>query len=235
MSRELCRVGEIEYREYNEPHWRLLRDKRGRAYHLASPLLDKGFKVYMYGSLARGDVNPSSDVDLIIFNPVNPVIVLTSLSNSGLVWRRIYIVQATPFHTPKLYIWFDELGKEVISFPLSELSSMESDFFRFGGLLNVEDYVSGLRVPGVDKRLMFIKPVEGGHTGICIIGREGWVAGELGISESVVRERVAVLSRRRRHGRTGVFIEYEVTGDVMEAIEHLARKNEFFAKKIGFQ
>lgn len=230
----MCRIGEIEYREYDESHWMLLRDKRWRAHHLAKPLLDKGFNVYMYGSLARGDINLGSDIDLIILNPVNPVIVLTCFSNSGLMWRRIYIIQATPSHIPKVYIWFDDLGKEVISFPLSELSSRESDFFRFGGLLDVRDYGSDHRVPGVDKRLMFIKPIEKGHTGICIIGREGWVAGELGISESVVRERVSVLSRRRRHGRTGVFIEYEVMGDIMEAIEYLARENEFFAKKIGF-
>ncbi len=224
----------MEYREYSDDVWAILKRKRMRAFSLAGPLIRKGIRVFMYGSLARGDVSHSSDIDLIVLNPVNPVIVLSSYSDLGFGWRRIFIVQATPSHTPKVYIWFDEEGYEVISFPLSRLSSRESEFFKFGGLLEVMEDNFDIRVMGVDKRLMLIRPREGGHVGICIVGREGWAAGELGISEAVVRERVNVLSRRARHGRTGVFLEYEVVGDVMDAIDKLAKENEFFRRKIGF-
>jgi len=233
MNRELCRPGEIEYKKYSDEHWDVLRSKRRRAVELSRPLMERGIKVYMYGSLARGDVKLSSDVDLIILNPINPAIILSYYSESGMGWRRIYIVQATPSHTPKVYIWFDDEGKEVVSFPLAILGSRESEFFKFGGLLEVNNPESRARVGGVDKRLMYIRPTDVGHVGMCILGREGWVAGELGVSEAIVRERVNVLSRRARHGRTGVFLEYEVTGDIMEAIEALAKRNEFFAKKLG--
>jgi len=233
MSREICRPGMIEYREYRDSDWRLLKIKRARAIELARPLFSKGIKVYIYGSLARGDVKHDSDVDLIVLKPVNPVIIVTAYNSWGIRINRTFIVQATPSHTPKVYLWFDDDGKEVVSFPLAELGSRESEFFRFGGLLEAVDGLGLERVPGVDKRLMFIQPTDYGHMGICILGREGWVAGELGVSESLVRERVSVLTRRSRHGRTGVFLEYEVTGDIMDEIKHLSRVNEFFAKKVG--
>jgi len=66
---------------------------------------------------------------------------------------------------------------------------------------------AGLRVPGVDKRLMLIEPTPGGHVESHVAGREGEVAKLLGVGINIVLERVRTLERRRRVGRTGVYLK----------------------------
>ena len=76
-------------------------------------------------------------------------------------------------------------------------------------------------------------PTEYGHRAECILGKEGLVASLLGVSESLVKERIAVLTKREAHGRTGVFLEYEFDGDTLETISYLSRINKFFKRRIG--
>ena len=196
-------------------------------------LYKKGFSPYVYGSLARGDVDENSDIDIIVLLPVNPTLIVSLYQWEGIEIIKKVIVQATPSYTPKLYLWFDVKGKEVVSMPLSKLRSREMEFYKFGGLLSFGKVSSDNRVLGVDKRLMLIKPTEEGHIGECIIGREGYVASLLDISESIVKERVNVLLRRNKYGRTGVFLEYEVDRDITDAITSLMRENKFFRRMMN--
>ncbi len=229
---KICQKGEVEYIKYESIRFKLLSKFRSRAKFLMTPLYRRGLFPYIYGSLARGDVNKNSDIDIIVFQPVNPALPISMYDLENIDIVKKVIVQATPSYTPKLYLWFDAEGKEVISFPLSKLRSRESEFYRFGGLLSFKDVTSNKRVPGVDKRLMLIKPVEKGHIGECILGREGYVSRILDISEAIVRERVTILTKREAYGRTGVFLGYEVIDDVIDAINTLMKRNSFFRRMI---
>ena len=233
-SYRICKEGSVENIIYTVDRFSLLRRLRDDAVRLMVPLVENGLKPYTYGSLARGDVDRDSDIDIVILNPINPAVVESMFQIYSLGIFKKVIVQATPTYTPKLYLWFDVEGKRVVSFPLARLRPRELEFYRFGGILDFEGVKSDARVPGVDKRLMLIIPTDDGHRGECIIGREGYVSRLLGVSESLVRERVSVLSRRELHGRTGVFIEYEVEGDVLEAIRFLSKQNKFFRRMVGF-
>jgi hypothetical protein len=70
----------------------------------------------------------------------------------------------------------------------------------------LEGLREGKRVAGVDKRLMLIQPTPHGHVEMSVIGREEEVAGVLGVSPDIVRERVQVLTKRAESGHTGLFI-----------------------------
>ena len=70
-----------------------------------------------------------------------------------------------------------------------------------------------MRVHGVDKRLMLIEPTPEGHIESGIVEREEAVARLLGISLNTVYDRVRALLRRDKVGRTGVFIERELSPD----------------------
>ena len=53
--------------------------------------------------------------------------------------------------------------KITVTFPLMEMRRVEREFYRFGGEANLSQLKAGIRVPGVDKRLMLIEPTEKGH------------------------------------------------------------------------
>ena len=91
----------------------------------------------------------------------------------------------------------------------------------------MKDLKKGLRVPGIDKRLMLIEPTHAGHRESTIIGHEERVAKLLGISTDTVLNRVHTLLRRGEVGRTGVFIERELSDSETfeKALENLAGRN----------
>lgn len=234
-SLRLCQSGDVETVIYSKYRFSLLNAFRKRAVEIMLPLYDNGLNPFLYGSLARGDVSKGSDIDIVLLQNINPVIVEELFNKYGYIIFKKVIVQATPTYIPKIYLWFDSEGKEVVSLPLGLLKSRELEFYKFGGLLSYVDLAEGKRVLGVDKRLMLIRPVKDGHLGECIIGREGYVASLLNVSEALVKERVSVLSKREKHGRTGVFIEHVVEGDTLEAIKNLSRDNKFFRKMVGLK
>jgi predicted nucleotidyltransferase len=98
----------------------------------------------------------------------------------------------------------------------------------------LDDLRKGVRTPGVDKRLKLIEPTDRGHRESPVIGREGYVARLLGISVETVIERVRVLTRRREHGRTGVFLKVELNPEdsVEEAVARVARENPMFRRRL---
>jgi len=228
----ICHEGEYREVRYSSYRWRILSELRSRAKELMSIFVRYGYKPYVYGSVARGDVKKISDVDITFLHMVDPSIIETILSESGFYIHAKFIVMATPTYTPKAYLWLDLEGKEQISFFISNPQPRSVDFYKFGGLLDYNGLLNNLRVVGVDKRLMLIQPTNDGHIESCIIGREGEVAKILNVSQEVVLERVRKLSRRGEIGRTGVYLEYKLSPQesLTEAITYLRRTNKYFRR-----
>jgi predicted nucleotidyltransferase len=87
----------------------------------------------------------------------------------------------------------------------------EREFYQFGGEANLQILLTNVRVVGVDKRLMLIEPTTKGHVESTIVDKEETVAHLLHISVDTVLDRVHALLRRDKVGRTGVYIERELT------------------------
>ncbi len=219
----------VEYREivYDSKRWRLLRELRNEALSILEALQTNGITAIVHGSIARGDVWEGSDIDVFIPYTIPSYRVEYALESKGFIIKNRYIVVATPSSTPKAYIVLDDLEKRVVSFPLAKLLPREQEFYRFGGMIGIKELLSNKRVPGVDKRLVLIEPTEKGHKESPVIGREEEVANIIGVSIDTVLERIRVLSRRDRVGRTGVFVKYILSPDESfeSALEAIARKN----------
>jgi len=179
----------------------------------------------VHGSIARGDVNEKSDVDVFIPSQPSSFIVETALEKACRPVNRRLVVQATPTYAMKAYIEVSE--NTSVSFPLMKMRKVEREFYKFGGEVGLKDLKDELRVSGVDKRLMLIEPTEKGHMERTIIGGEDQVAKLLRISVETVLDRVHALLRRDAVGRTGVFIEKELSSDETfeMALKRLADQN----------
>jgi predicted nucleotidyltransferase len=200
----VLRGGAVEV-VYDRERWRLLKELRARAVELMEALRSMGVESIVHGSVARGDVNHKSDVDVFIPYPLPSYRVEVALESRGLIPVERIIVMATPFNAIKAHLFLDDVTS--VTFPLVALTKVEREFYRFGGEIKLEDARSMVRVAGVDKRLMLIQPTEKGHVEEPIRGREAEVAERLGIGVEVVRERVRVLTRRDEVGRTGVYLK----------------------------
>ncbi len=228
MPREKVeRRGEYRLVVYDEARWRLLDDLRREAERIMEALASMGLRPIVHGSVARGDVKPTSDVDVFIPYPVPSYRVELALERGGFTIHRRLVVQATPASTPKVYYILDEEERRTVSYPLGRLTKTEYEFYYFGGALDLEGVRSGRRVPGVDKRLVLIEPVPEGHRESPVIGREAEVARIVGVSIETVMERVRVLTRRDEHGRTGVFVKLEVPPgeEVEDYVRRYAQRN----------
>jgi predicted nucleotidyltransferase len=190
---------------YDLGRWRLFNAMRREAAAMMAPLRAAHIDCLAYGSLARGDVSDDSDIDVFIPGQQSPTIVEAALERHGVRPTGREIVQATPGYAAKAYIYTAELRG--YSLPLVELRPTEGEFYSFAGSIRPEQVEAGLRVPGVDKRLMLIEPTPSGHVESPVAGREGEVAKLLGVGISIVLERVRTLERRRRVGRTGVYLK----------------------------
>ncbi len=218
---------------YTEEHWMLLTALRGEAQTLMRPLASAHIECLAYGSLARGDVKPTSDVDIFIPTPPAPELVEAALERSGIRAAEREIVQATPGYAAKGYIYTGE--RRGYSFPLVRRLPAERDFYGFGGSGNLKQLEDGVRVPGVDKRLMLIEPTPRGHVESSIQGREGEVAHLLGVDSRIVLERVRTLERRRAVGRTGVFMKHtlEPGESFGEALRLLSLRRPAVRRRMG--
>ncbi len=220
---------------YDESRWRTLRAKRSKAAAVMRVLASHGLNPFVFGSVARGDVRPESDVDIVILEPPSPYRVELALEAASMRPFRKEIVQATPSYVPKAYIYLDPEEEVVVSFPLARMRQREYEFYRWGGLLDVAGLDQERRVPGVNKSLIAIIPTPKGHVELQVRGHEGEVARIVGVSIDVVIERLRVLGRRREVGRTGTFVKLEVPPDepIEEAIARLREENEFFRRAFG--
>jgi predicted nucleotidyltransferase len=218
---------------YDEGRWVFLRSLRGEAAALMRPLAAAHIECLVYGSLARGDVKPTSDVDIFIPSPPAPELVEAALERAGIRAAEREIVQATPGYAAKGYIYTGD--RRGYSFPLVRLLPAERDFYGFAGSVTLQQLDAGVRVPGVDKRLMLIEPTPRGHVESPVAGREGQVARLLGVDTRIVSERVRTLERRRSVGRTGVFLKHSLeSGEGFgEALHRLSLGRPAMRKRMG--
>jgi len=205
---------------YDKRRWELLRELRSKTIQLMEILDRAHISSIVHGSIARGDVSEESDIDVFLPDPPSSFIIETVLERSGIPVNRRIVVQATPLYAVKGYI---EIDKQLcVSFPLVKLRPVEKDFYKFGGEASLSMLRKGVRVSGVDKRLMLIEPTPDGHIESSVVGREETVAHVLGVSLNTVLDRVHALLRRDEVGRTGVFIERELSPD--ETFEMVLKK-----------
>ena len=202
-----------EYREvvYSSARWALLEELREKATRIMAAL--EGFHLHtlVHGSIARGDVNKNSDVDVFIAEPQSSFLVETALERAEIPVNARLLIQATPNYAMKAYV---EVDAEVsVSFPLMRMRRVEREFYRFGGEVTLNQLKAGVRVVGVDKRLMFIEPTAKGHVESSVVGCEEVVAKRLGVSAETVLDRVHALLKRDEVGRTGVFVKRELASD----------------------
>jgi len=205
---------------YDKKRWKLLGELRSKTVQIMEILEKFHLRSITHGSIARGDVSETSDIDIFLSDPPSSFIIETALERSGVPVNRRIVVQATPLYAMKGYIEIDK--QRCISFPLAKLRPVEKDFYNFGGEASLSMLREDVRVPGVDKRLMLIEPTHEGHVESTIVGREEEVANLLGVSFNTVLDRVRALLRRDKVGRTGVFIERELSPD--ETFELVVKK-----------
>ncbi|WP_461866253.1 nucleotidyltransferase domain-containing protein [Thermococcus sp.] len=204
MPREkVVRIWDEREIVYSPKRWRYLWDKRQRALEIMERLSQ--FDPQLYGSVARGDVRRDSDIDIVI--PYQVPSYLIELALEGLVNER-RIVMATPWHLIKGHIEIDE--ETTVTFPLINPTERELEFYKWGGMIDIEGVRNKQRVPGVNKKLILIVPTEKGHIEREVVGRESEVAKLLGVDIGIVEERVKILTRRDSIGRTGIYLNEEV-------------------------
>ena len=223
-----------EYREitYSGARWAKLRELRSKAFQVMSVLDAFHLQSTVHGSVARGDVNPDSDVDVFIAEVQSSFLVETALEKAKTPITARFIVQATPNYAMKAHIETNE--NTTVTFPLMEMRRVEREFYSFGGEANLAQLKADVRVPGVDKRLMLIEPTATGHAESSVVGKEEHVAKLLGISTETVLDRVHTLLRRDSVGRTGVFVKRELGADeTFElALKKLAEANPAVRRRI---
>lgn len=190
---------------------------------------------FVHGSLARGDVKKGSDIDLVFLgaSEIPSYKVEMDLELARLDWTAREVVMATPNSSPKGHI---HLGEEAtITFPLLGLRPKEEAFYKFGGMLPAEGLAGAPRVPGVSKRLLLIMPTETGHIESSVLGREAETARLLGVPAEVVNERMRVLGRRDRIGRTGVYLREELPegASFEETLKHLSDRDPVVRRAAG--
>ncbi|MEM3765517.1 MAG: nucleotidyltransferase domain-containing protein [Candidatus Bathyarchaeia archaeon] len=225
MVKKPSRLPEFLEVVYSAEHWALLERLRAKALQLMEALAKFNIEAITHGSIARGDVTEKSDVDVFIQYPPSSFLIETALEQAGIPINRRLIVQATPAYAMKGYIEIDQ--RTSVSFPLMSMRKIEREFYKFGGEITLDSLKTGKRVAGVDKCLMLIEPTENGHRESGIVGREAHVAKMLRISVETVLDRVHALLRRDKVGRTGVFLERELTeGETFElALKKMAEEN----------
>lgn len=218
---------------YSEKDWALLKGMRQEAIELMKVLSDDGIPSTIHGSVARGDVSPTSDVDIFIPIEVSSFKVEVTLRRADIdhLTRRIEL--ATPQHAIKAHIEVDV--DRTITFPLVKLKRREWEFYRFGGVLDFNEIMGDKRVPGVDKRLVLIEPMPKGHYESSIVGRESSVAKMLNISIDLVEERVRVLRRRDAVGRTGVYLNRELSPEESfeEVLKEISERDPIIRRRLA--
>ncbi len=234
MAKKPLRRAERVEVVYDKKRWKLLKQYRSKTVHLIETLDNCHLRSIVHGSIARGDVSETSDIDVFLPDPPSSFSIETALERSGFQVYQRTIIQATPLYALKGYIGLDP--QTSLSFPLVKLRPIEKDFYRFGGEASLSALKNDKRVLGVDKRLMLIEPTAEGHVESSVAGREEDVASLLGVSFNTVLDRVRALLRRDEVGRTGVFIEKELAPDETfeQAMKKLADQNPAVRRRIKF-
>ena len=195
---------------YPVSHWAKLESLRDRAVRVINALAAWSQIALTHGSVARGDVDDKSDVDVLIPSNVNTQLVEAALESGGFTIFSKEIAQATPSHSPKAHLQLDAEQTTSVTVPLTPFRSLELEFYAFGGKVTLPELKSSIRTPGCTKKLILIEPTAEGHFESPVVDRENEVARLLGVSVAIVTERVRVLTRRDTIGRTGMYLRIPV-------------------------
>jgi len=214
-EKTVTRVDRAEH-VYDAYQWKLLERKRKLACEIMETLEGGGLQSVIHGSVARGDVGEDSDVDVLVPVTVPSYRMEVCLTRRGHRLFSRVVTQATPSHSPKAHMYLDLEETASVTFPLLKFKRLEYEFYKFGGMIDLKGLLADHRAPGVTKRLTLIEPTETGHFESPVKGRESEVAKIVGVSPDIVKERVRVLTRRDKIGRTGVFL-----------VEHLSEGEQF--------
>ncbi len=217
---------------YSDKQWKLLESKRLRALQILEMFSNEPFLPFIYGSVARGNVHQDSDIDIIFLQNIPSYKIEFILHKNGYEQLFREIIMATPKDSIKLYIYLNEL--ETITIPITKLDKSNIEFYDFGGKIKYEQLKNGIRVPGIDKRLVLIKPNAIGHTEYSIIGREHLAANDVNVSLKTINERKKVLLKREKMGKTGVFLKKEIglNQTTEEVLKSLSNSNAIIRKKL---
>ncbi|MFW9925473.1 MAG: nucleotidyltransferase domain-containing protein [Candidatus Thorarchaeota archaeon] len=207
---------ELREVQYNQAHWDHLETLRSNALEIVQSIKSIGVDSYVYGSVARGDIDMNSDIDIIVLREISSYRLELVLGQS----LKRELVQATPSMVLKGHIHLPE--NIVVTFPLFKMMPREEEFYQWGGIIDDIGLESNVRVPGVDKRLILIEPTDNGHLEYGVIGHESEISKKLNVSIGITQERVRVLSRRDSVGRTGVYLTRTLHDD--ESFEEVAKK-----------
>jgi predicted nucleotidyltransferase len=226
--------GQEDYEvHYTPDHWQIFRDLRKRAIHIAEIFANQGFDMLAYGSIARGDVKITSDIDLILQQliPTYRVELILEQANIPILQRKL--VQATPNDVIKANFQLED--EVTVTVLLTNPNRLPFEFYRFGGAVTYTQMLEEIRVPGVDKQLLLIQPTPTGHHALSIIESPQIAAQSIGISNQIVEERIRVLTRRDKIGRTGVFLNQVIPPDsnCEEFLHELAKKNSFIRRRMA--
>ena len=210
MRRKTAEMGPRREVTYSPEAWEQLRMLRDRASEILEALHVRNIDGIVFGSVARGDVKPTSDVDIFIPSVVSSMQVAIALEHFNILERSV--VQATPRALVKAHLTLED--DTSVIFPLIPPRQTELEFYKFGGEMDIEGLKAGQRACGVDKRLMLIEPTPDGHieTPLSDIS-SGFAAKKIGVGQSIVEERMRVLERRADVGRTGIYLERQLGPD----------------------
>lgn len=164
------------------------------------------FHPFCYGSIARGDINLSSDSDIII-DP-SPTYKYEELLKNK--WSSRSIIQATPYQGPKIIY---QLNEQIsLTVPFTTLSQRESEFINFGGSLSLPKFQNGEYSPGINKQLMLVEVQDKKGYSFKYISIKNipihLVARKVNTGVETILERIRVLSKRDEIGRTGLYVNH---------------------------
>jgi predicted nucleotidyltransferase len=190
--------------KYKTQIWEIFRQKRKIALELMNAL-DK-FDSFIHGSIARGDIKPTSDIDIIIPHIIDEYQLIQPIESIKFEIIERWLVQATPLSGIKANL---VLTPEItITIPLIPFYPRELQFYDFGGKVGLGEVQQGIRVPGINKQLLLVAPTDYGHVESRVTEQNaGQVSKLLGISISTILERIRVLERRDKVGRTGMYLK----------------------------
>ncbi|MHA1359477.1 MAG: hypothetical protein ACTSQI_14805 [Candidatus Helarchaeota archaeon] len=84
---------------YTEEHWALFQELRGNAYPILETL--KSYAPLLHGSIARGDISKTSDIDVILPRQVKEFQISAAMDAIDYTPSERWLVQATPLSAIK--------------------------------------------------------------------------------------------------------------------------------------